>query len=62
LPSRRERLADGNTVVGQEDSDFDSIPEGSITDTFRAGKAEHLFIERGKTFEVNITGYRELVE
>jgi hypothetical protein len=36
----------GRTVVGQEDADFETIPEGTATDEFKAAKAEHLFIER----------------
>jgi hypothetical protein len=42
----------GSTVVGQEDADFETIPEGTATDEFKAAKAEHLFIERGLTYEV----------
>ena len=33
----------GSTVVGQEDADFETIPEGTATDEFKAAKAEHLF-------------------
>jgi hypothetical protein len=52
----------GSTVVGQEDADFETIPEGTATDEFKAAKAEHLFIERGLTYEVEIVGYRELLD
>jgi hypothetical protein len=52
----------GSTVVGQEDTDFETIPEGTATDEFKAAKAEHLFIERGLTYEVKIVGYRELLD
>jgi hypothetical protein len=52
----------GSTVVGQEDADFETIPEEGATDEFKAAKAKHLFIERGLTYEVKIVGYRELVD
>jgi hypothetical protein len=52
----------GSTVVGQEDADLETIPEGTATDEFKAAKAEHLFIERGLTYEVKIVGYRELLD
>ena len=52
----------GSTVVGQEDADFETIPEGTATDEFKAAKAKHLFVERGLTYEVKIVGYRELLD
>lgn len=52
----------GSTVVGQEDADFETIPEETATDEFKAAKAKHLLIERGLTYEVKIVGYRELLD
>jgi hypothetical protein len=49
----------GSTVVGQEDADFETIPEGTATDELKAAKAEHLFLEGGLTYEVKIVGYRD---